>query len=188
MSLSKLLVPLGLTLLAASALALPAIQTPSLAPALLPATSAGAQQITLQFTSLPGLPAHVTLLGTFPVVSFQHSVLVPRDPVRGLATGKRQHQDITIVKYIDAASPRLAQAMGDGSVFPSATLTFLRQGAHPQTFTYVLSNVFITSIRTLAGGGSDARPLQELSLTYEKITLRYAPVRTRATEAPQLLK
>jgi type VI protein secretion system component Hcp len=45
------------------------------------------------------------------VISISHGTLTPRDPNSGLASGKRQHQPVTITKEVDATSPKLLQAL-----------------------------------------------------------------------------
>jgi type VI secretion system secreted protein Hcp len=180
MSISKLIVPLFLSVLTASAFAVPAIQSPvpyERVPAVLASASPGAQQITLEFTLPPGPGGHDHTLGKLPVTSFQYTAASPRDTSTGLATGRRQHETIVIVREVDAASPKLYQAMGDGSIFPSAILTFTRLGASPAQpetrYTVVLSQVLVTGLRPLAEPktGSDTHELEEVQLTFRQITM-----------------
>jgi type VI secretion system secreted protein Hcp len=169
MSISKLIVPLFLSVLTASAFAVPAIQSPvpyERVPAVLASASPGAQQITLEFTLPPGPGGHDHTLGKLPVTSST-----------GLATGRRQHETIVIVREVDAASPKLYQAMGDGSIFPSAILTFTRLGASPAQpetrYTVALSQVIVTGLHPLAKPktGSDTHELEEVQLTFRQITM-----------------
>src|SRR5579863_566512 len=45
------------------------------------------------------------------VIEVNSSIEAPRDPHTGLASGKRQHKPIVIVKEVDAASPQYFQAL-----------------------------------------------------------------------------
>lgn len=52
------------------------------------------------------------------------SVVHEADAASGLATGKRQHSPITIVKEVDKASPLLAQAMATHKPISQMSITF----------------------------------------------------------------
>jgi len=83
----------------------------------------------------------------------------PRDIASGQASGKRQHKPLVIVKEVDAASPKLAQACATGKHFSSAEVDF---GGRQ----YKLYNVMIASDQKSSG----VRPTETITLNYEKIT------------------
>jgi type VI secretion system secreted protein Hcp len=167
-------------------LAVPAVQRnlgpTSLAPPVFLASPQDASSIFLQLGDIKGESTDKDHKDWLQVSSFSWGAPAPRDLSTGMATGKRQHQDITITKYSDKASPKLFRAMGDGSVIPSATLTFLRAKPTPELFTYVLTNVFVSSLRPIGSSGSDGPFLEEITLTFEKIVLTRTPVKTTALD------
>ena len=87
---------------------------------------------------------------------------------------------VTVVKSLDKASPKLAQACAAGEHFKSATLTLSRAGGDKQPYMkYKLSDVLIEAVRT--GGstqGEGGVPSEELGLRYGKIELEYTVVGT----------
>ena len=87
---------------------------------------------------------------------------------------------VTVVKSLDKASPKLAQACAAGEHFKSATLTLSRAGGDKQPYMkYKLSDVLIEAVRT--GGatqGEGGVPSEEVGLRYGKIELEYTVVGT----------
>ena len=77
------------------------------------------------------MPAHLTLQGekqgniggscdmqgreeSILVYGMNHGILIPRSPTDGLATGKRVHGPLSILKEYDKSSPKLYQALCTG--------------------------------------------------------------------------
>jgi|HubBroStandDraft_6_1064221.scaffolds.fasta_scaffold1670595_1 type VI secretion system secreted protein Hcp len=65
----------------------------------------------------------------------------------GMASGKRQHGAITIRKEVDAASPKLFQAMNSHEGLSDVTIVF-RGGAAKAVETLDLKDAMITAVRT----------------------------------------
>ena len=111
--------------------------------------------------------------------SFDNEILSPRDSASGLATGKRQHHPIVILKEIDKSSPRLWTALITNEVLtsweldiwgPSATAP----GTEAKIYTISLTNASIGSIHEFMAEddlpANLGRPLQEeITFTYQKI-------------------
>ena len=85
---------------------------------------------------------------------------------------------LSIVKALDKASPKLAQACAGGEHFKSATITLSRAGGDKQPYMkYKLSDVLIESVRTGgASAGDGGVPAEEIGLRYGKIELEYTVV------------
>jgi type VI secretion system Hcp family effector len=82
----------------------------------------------------------------------------PRDTESGMALGKRAHKPLVIVKEMDAASPKLYEAVTTGKHFPSALVeTGERQ--------YRLYDVVIASAEKSGGG----KPTETLTLNFTKV-------------------
>lgn len=95
------------------------------------------------------------------------AVVAPKDHSAGALTGKRQHGSIIFVKEWGAASPQLAKAMSTGEILTSVDIQFVHPGAKgaPEVYkTIHMTNVMVSSIRTITGNGG-AGSTQEITLT-----------------------
>jgi type VI secretion system secreted protein Hcp len=123
-----------------------------------------------------------------PVLSFQMGVQSPRDAATGQASGKRQHQPLTITKEWGAASPQLFRALTSNETLQSVEIQFTRTsetGAEQVYETIKLTNAVISKIGPHAGplppGAHDGK-------RYESVTLEYgAQVVTGGGGAPAQL-
>jgi len=103
------------------------------------------------------------------VIEVMHSVTSPRDPQSGLASrsGKRQWKPITIVKEIDAASPKLFRALKTNEIL-QVELEFNRAGKAPKTVN--LSDARIVNIRKARQG---AREVEQIEFVYPRIEVTF---------------
>jgi type VI protein secretion system component Hcp len=98
------------------------------------------------------------------------------------AGGKANVQDVSISKTVDKSTPKLMEAKVLGSPAPRGSLTTLvpagtcKLGArYPRAeldtgaMRFEMENVLISSCAAHSGGGSESRPMESLSLNYEKI-------------------
>lgn len=102
----------------------------------------------------------------------------PRDAASGLATGKRQHGPVTIIKELDKSTPVLARAAPPSSAAGSLT-TLVPAGMCKAGATYPsaelgtpgrvyrLEGVTVASCDAAASSGD--RPMESISLNYTKI-------------------
>lgn len=112
------------------------------------------------------------------IISFNQGVQQPG----GGATGPTRRRgdvvldDIAVVKELDKASPKLAEAVCKGKVFPKVELhlTASYTDAGRQTYyAYELKNCLVTSYNIGGSGQSDDVPTEELSLNFEEIKVTY---------------
>lgn len=116
------------------------------------------------------------------VHGFEVQITSPRDAASGLASGKRQHQPIRIVKEIDKASPRLWQAMVTNENLTSCVVKFFASvgsaeigiAGEVQHYTVTLTNANIVSMRDVLNeneipANANLPLMEELLLTYQKI-------------------
>jgi type VI secretion system secreted protein Hcp len=77
--------------------------------------------------------------------------------------------DFVVEKTVDKATPKLAEAVAKGRLFPTAEIEFVREGPEgSETYLrYELKNVLVTSYQV--GGSSDQVPTEQISLNFEKI-------------------
>ena len=85
-------------------------------------------------------------------------------------SGKPNHQDFTITKYLDQSSPLLNEACCKGDNFKSAEIVVGRndKGKVIQLIKYTLKNVVLSSI-SIGGGGGD-KPVETVTMNYNHIT------------------
>lgn len=87
-------------------------------------------------------------------------------------------QDISLTKFIDAASPSLIMNSMTGAVAAQAVLTVERAGPAPEYLVLSMTNVRVTSYSTGGSGGED-RLTENVSLHFETMTGEYTPPKGR---------
>lgn len=114
--------------------------------------------------------------GTILVQAFNHEVKIPRDPQTGLASGKRVHNPLSIVKVFDKSSPKLYQALCTGEHMKSVEIKWYRiakTGAEEHYFTIKLEDAIIVTIKPWMPNCLDPDlgymgHMEEVSFTYRK--------------------
>ena len=87
----------------------------------------------------------------------------------GMATGRRAHATITIIKEVDKASPMLAMAASSNENLPEVTITFVGGAAEEKTAQkIVLTNATILSVRKAGGNEQITFDYQAIEVTYAK--------------------
>lgn len=89
--------------------------------------------------------------------------------------GAPTFEDVSVTKYMDKATPVLAQACAEGKHVAEAEIVLYRAGSSQPAGSIRLWDVTIGS--TMAGGEATAdRPMEELSLNFGKIEWTYTEV------------
>jgi len=85
-------------------------------------------------------------------------------------SGKPNHQDFTITKYLDQASPKLNESCCKGENFKSVEVVVARndKGVVLPLIKYTLKNVVLSSV-SIGGGGGD-KPVETVTMNYNHIT------------------
>ena len=111
------------------------------------------------------------------LVSFQQPIHKP-----GSGTGATRRrgdvvlEDITCVKELDKSSPKIAESVCKGKVFPKVEihLTASYTDAGRVTYyAYELKNVQVTSYSISGAGQSEDVPMEDFSLNFEEIKVTY---------------
>jgi len=91
----------------------------------------------------------------------------------GGGAGKVNVQDISVTKYVDAASTALILAAAKGTHIKQATLTVRKAGDKPLDYIKItLDQVMVTSVSTGGSGGED-RLTENVSLNFAKFKVEY---------------
>lgn len=96
----------------------------------------------------------------------------------GQPTGKRMHKPITITREVDAASPKLYQALDKGTVFPKVVLYVdppSSTGAQPGDSEVITLTkaVVVDADASVVDGTSDETPSESITFAYGKIEIQY---------------
>jgi len=123
--------------------------------------------------------------GLHQVLDIDMTVVSPRDAASGLATGKRQHKPLMIIKRVNAGSPQLFAAIATNENLPVVRIDFWEanrlgtaggSGAEVQTQTITLQNANIASWRQYMH--PELGLIEEVQFTYQKITIENKPGKT----------
>ncbi|MFL6257059.1 MAG: Hcp family type VI secretion system effector [Pyrinomonadaceae bacterium] len=89
-------------------------------------------------------------------------------------SGRPNHQDMTVTKYLDLASPVLNQSCCEGRSFPQVDIIIGRND-HDQAvelMRYTMKNVLISSM-SIGGGGGD-KPVETVTFNYNQISWNFS--------------
>jgi len=91
---------------------------------------------------------------------------------RGVATV----EDIIVTKEFDKSTPKLAEAVLSGKVFPKVEVhnTATYGDARATFLKWEFKNAIVTSFNTSAAGAGDAVPVDNFSINFEEIKMTYA--------------
>ena len=131
------------------------------------------------WSQIPGLPdptAPRTTRSTSPLSARSSSLLASRGGTLGDGGGRAEIQDLSITKWVDAASANLMQACATGEHISVATITVRHAGEDVQEYLVItLENCVITGFST-QGSSGDATPLEDLTFSYGKVNWEYIPI------------
>jgi type VI secretion system secreted protein Hcp len=135
-----------------------------------------ADLIILNIASIPGQSQQTNFVGQIECLSYSHgvSIQVTGDTTNSERTsGRPNHQDFHLTKYVDKATPLLNQNCCMGQNLGAVTITVGRNdsGAFLPLLVYTLQNTVISSV-SVGGGGGD-KPVETLSLNYSAIQWQY---------------
>lgn len=136
------------------------------------------------FLQLDGVPGEATddkHKDWIELLSYDHSMMQPvsstRSSAGGAATGRTQHGDFSITKFVDKASPKLYEAVSKGNHFSKAKIEVCRAGGGQVKFLEItLEEVMISNVSLSSHGQSkkgDELPVENVHLNYGKIEWVY---------------
>jgi len=112
------------------------------------------------------------------VASFQQAHAAPPLETSGSTRlGPVVFENLVVVKPLDKASPRLAEAVCKGTVFPEVEIhvtgTYDGSTRPAGYLRYRLTNVLVVSYNIRASGQSDSPPMEEVTFNFAEITVTY---------------
>jgi type VI secretion system secreted protein Hcp len=120
--------------------------------------------------------------GAIECISYEYEVVTAREATSALATGRRQHQPLRIIKRIDKATPLLFKALAENQVM-EGVLKFFRpnptgDGTTEQFYTVEFKQGRINSIKqrlpnTIVPATSTEPPLEEVTFVFHTISWTY---------------
>jgi type VI secretion system secreted protein Hcp len=94
----------------------------------------------------------------------------------GLASGKPNVQDLSLVAAMSKASPNLFKAMCEGKHIKKVELFIRKTGEGGKVYlTYTLTDCMISSVQQSHSEGSNQNPTESFSIAYAKIEVEYKP-------------
>jgi type VI secretion system secreted protein Hcp len=134
----------------------------------------------LKISTLPGESTDEKHKDWIEVISYSHGVsqqatASTRSGVGSGGSGRTDHQDFSITKTLDKASPKLALACCKGEHIPEETVNLCRPTGDKQVYmVYKLTDVIVSSAQVGGSTKSDeARPSEQVSFNYGKIEWTY---------------
>ena len=132
--------------------------------------------IILDIPTIKGTSAMTAFTDKIECLSYSHgvSIQVTGDTSNSERTsGKPNHQDFHITKYVDQSTPLLNQNCCMGQNLGQTTITIGRNdaGAFLPLIVYTLNDTVISSVSV--GGGGGGKPVETLSLNYSAIKWQY---------------
>jgi len=114
--------------------------------------------------------------GKIEALSYSHGVAqqITGDQSNAKRTsGKPNHQDFTVTKYLDLATASLINACNGATVLPTVKLIIGQNeaGKVNQYMTYTLTNALVSSVS--AGGGGGGKPQETVTFNYTAIAWAY---------------
>jgi type VI secretion system secreted protein Hcp len=93
----------------------------------------------------------------------------------GGGAGKASFNDISISKYVDAASPNIMLFCANGKHFAKGKIIVRKAGGENalEYLTVELTNVLVTNYN-LGGGGGQERLVENVSLNFAKVKVEYS--------------
>lgn len=121
----------------------------------------------LKIDGIPGESTDAKHKNEIDVLSFHWGIARTR-------RGRAEVEDFQVVKYVDAASPLLFDAVCSGQHIKEALFTLRKAGRDQLEFLKVrFEEVFITSVTPAGSAGGDALPMEELRLDFESAEIEY---------------
>ena len=132
----------------------------------------------IKFDGIEGESVDKDHKGWINILSFGQAVHQPGSGATGTARrrGDVILEDISVSKLLDKASPKIAEAVCKGKVFPKVEIELTASYTDAGRVTYYryeLKNVLVTSYNVSGAAQSEEVPAEDFSLNFEEIKVTY---------------
>jgi type VI secretion system secreted protein Hcp len=132
----------------------------------------------MEIHNIPGESTDYGHQNWIDLLACSHGVLyVPTQAHTGgpITHGQCRHNDFTVVKLLDRASPKLSLFCCQGTIIPTVTIELCRATEFKEVFMrYQFEGVQVTAVKQFTAGAMlTDKPLEEVSFNYTKITWTY---------------
>ncbi len=130
----------------------------------------------IRFDGVDGEAQNKDHIGWCNALSFSQGQSSPASSAGTRQRGNVVFEDMVVIKELDKASPKLAEAVCKGNVFPRVEIHLTRTSTDAGQVTYYayeLKNVQIVGYRIGGSGYSEHIPTEEISLSFEEIKVTY---------------
>jgi type VI secretion system secreted protein Hcp len=100
----------------------------------------------------------------------------------GLSAGRVAITDLTLMKVLDSATPKLFELVTRGSHVPRAVLTVRKEGR--EQFEYLRITLDDVVVSSLQFSGATERPSESVGLSFGRVTVEYRPQLSSGTPGP----
>ena len=111
------------------------------------------------------------------LASFAQEMLQPGSGTGAIRKkGKVSINPMVFTKELDKSSPKIAEALLKGTVFPRVTIHLtasFTDAGRVVYYEYILKNVTVTSYKIAGSGQSEDVPVEQFALSFGEITVKY---------------
>jgi type VI secretion system Hcp family effector len=116
-----------------------------------------------------------SLEGSIRIISLNYGITYPIDQKSGVASGKRIHSDVVLVKEIDSATVPLFNSFSEHERLSTVEFKLWKAGRYfggVYDLNVKFSDCYITSINLYAGGSNMLEHHEQVSFVYDTVELR----------------
>jgi type VI secretion system secreted protein Hcp len=140
----------------------------------------------LKLDTIPGESADSKHTNEIDVISFSWGMTQSGNThvSSGSGSGKVDVKDLTITKYVDAASPALVKSCCNGAALKNAILTVRKAGGTPvEYYVVTLTNVIVSAVTPGGASGQD-RLTESVTLNFGQFSVQYTPQKADGSPGP----
>jgi type VI secretion system secreted protein Hcp len=133
--------------------------------------SGSAQSAQSMFLEISGVPGEVVTPAAFAnqiaILSMSSGASSP------CGTGQVSLSSLNLMKVTDKATVKLSTALRDHTVYPTATLRFVRSSDGQVYQTYQMNNAVVESLQSSGSSGGDDRNTESVSFVFAQLVVTY---------------
>lgn len=134
--------------------------------------SGGAQAAQNMYLEIAGVPGEVVSPANFANQIEILSMSAGGSKPCGVG-GSLSMSSLNMMKFTDKATVKLSTALRDGTVYPTATLRFVRASDNQVYQVYQMNNAVVESLQTSGSTGGDNKTTESVSFAYAQLVVTY---------------